>query len=90
MKPRITIDHVKVNWERDSEAPHCEFVQAVAEVSYPINEIGDRRLQTFTSGGLSGVERPSTDYRAELEREELDDLRAHLAVFGIDESYWPR
>lgn len=82
--PTVTIDRFYIEWKADPDsnaiAKSCE---AVVEVSYPINDRGDRRLQTFRSGGLYGIERPSPDYRRQVEKEETEDLRAHLAAFGI-------
>jgi hypothetical protein len=64
---------------------HMEGCRAVATVSYPIDSHGNRRLQEFSSGGLWGIESDSdTVYRKEVEREELADLKEHLAAFGID------
>lgn len=64
---------------------HMEGCQAVAVVSYPIDSRGNRRLQEFCSGGLYGIESDSdAAYRREVERDELADLAAHLAAFGID------
>lgn len=60
-------------------------IMAEARISYPVNEAGDRRLETLTSGGIGGVESDCDDsYMEELEREQLDDLKAHLETFGVD------
>ncbi len=61
--------------------------RAVATVSYPTAN-GDRRIEQLSSGGLNGIERYFADgsilNRGEVEeQEELADLRAHLAVFGV-------
>lgn len=61
-------------------------VQAEAEVSYPVagGSNGHRRLETFTSGGLWGIESDSDDdYLAETENEQLTDLVQHLSHFNI-------
>ena len=58
--------------------------RAIAEVSRPIGQ-GSRRLETFTSGGLWGIESDAgEDYRKEVEAGQIEDLRAHLAAFGIN------
>jgi len=61
-------------------------IMAEATVSYLLENVipaGHKRLETFTSGGLWGVESDSGDYIKEVEDEQLDDLREHLAQFGI-------
>ncbi len=82
MKTQLKIESVKVVSEEDSESGEkgC-FVQARATVSYPIDK-GYRRLETFTSGGLGGVEGDESYFR-EIEAEQLEDLRQHLKVFGV-------
>jgi len=61
--------------------------RAVAVVSYPIDDHGNRRLQEFTSGGLWGIESDvDSNYRNEIHGEELADLKGHLEVFGVDTS----
>lgn len=64
--------------------------RAVATVSYPVNDTGDRRLETFSSGGLWGVDSDCGDsYRQEVEEDELTDLKAHLEKFGVDTcNFW--
>lgn len=58
-------------------------IRAEATVSYPIGQ-GSRRLETFRSGGLWGIESDSdASYFAEVAREELNDLRQHLEAFGV-------
>jgi len=62
-----------------------ESCRAVAVVSYPTSNRGDRRLERFTSGGLYGIESDSDDsYRRSVESEELDQLRDHLEQFGVE------
>lgn len=57
--------------------------RATAVVSRPIGQ-GSRRLETFTSGGLWGIESDcGPEYRNEVEGQELSDLRDHLAAFGV-------
>lgn len=58
---------------------------AEAEVSYPVNANGDRRIQKFTSGGLWGIESDSDrEYREETAKEQLEDLKEHLERFNIE------
>lgn len=60
--------------------------RAVAEVSYPYGN-GSRRLESFESGGLWGIESDSDKaWKAEIEAEQLNELKEHLAQFGIA---WP-
>ena len=63
-------------------------IRAEATVSYPVSEdSGYRRLETFRSGGLWGIESDSgTDYFAEVKEAELADLKGHLEAFGVDTS----
>ena len=62
----------------------CIGIRAEAEVSYDAGN-GSRRLEKFTSGGLWGVESDSgKGYIAEIESAEIQDLKAHLEVFGIE------
>jgi hypothetical protein len=59
-------------------------VRADAVVSYPV--LGNsRRLETMTSGGLWGIESDSEeDYIKEVEEEQIEDLKNHLAQFCIE------
>jgi hypothetical protein len=58
----------------------------VAEVSRPIGQ-GCKRLETFQSGGLWGIESDSDEsYRSEIESEQFADLAEHLRAFGIETS----
>ena len=61
------------------------FIGIIAEatVKYPINNNGSYRLETFTSGGLWGIESDSGDYLDTVASEQIADLKKHLAVFGI-------
>lgn len=57
---------------------------AEATVSYPVDKHGNRRLEKFTLGGLWGIESDSDpDYLRQVEKEELADLKSHLAIFGV-------
>ena len=69
------------------------FVEA--EVSYPISQfsISDqkylehRRMETLKSAGLWGVAVDSPfDYKMSVEKEQLEDLKNHLSIFGVDVS----
>jgi hypothetical protein len=64
--------------------------RAEAIVSYPVNDTGDRRMERFSSGGLWGIASDDTgEYRQEVEKDELTDLKAHLETFGVDTSdFW--
>jgi hypothetical protein len=81
MKGQPRLDRVKFEWTDEGTDMAC---QAVAEVSYPINDQGDRRLEWFTSGGLHGIQTPiNPAYRKGIEDDELADLRDHLSHFGM-------
>lgn len=61
-------------------------IYVVATVSYDIGN-GSRRLESLRSGGLWEIESDCGDEQiSEFERDELDDLKAHCAQFGIDVS----
>lgn len=61
-------------------------IYARAEVSYDTG-VGNRRIEYFESSGLLGVESDSErEYIAEVEQEELLDLKGHLEHFGVDTS----
>lgn len=58
-------------------------------INLQINNTGDRRLEEFTSSGLYGIESDcGDDYLEEVGIDELEGLRFHLEVFGIDTSDW--
>lgn len=84
MTPTITIDRILVKWFVDETDVDTEACQAIAEVSYALDRLGNRRLEQLTSGGLYGIERPSNEYRKHVEAEELDELREHLKAFNVD------
>lgn len=73
----LRVDKVRVKWEDDG-------VVAEAEVSYPIGD-GSRRIEWFSSAGLYGIDYDNEhiDYLLRLEVEQVEDLRQHLARFGI-------
>lgn len=84
----LRLDRVTLRWEDDDRLtddgdPYLGCT-AVAEVSYPCGRGGSRRLEHLTSGGLWGIDPTSTgEYLAEVERDELADLRDHLTKFGL-------
>lgn len=54
-----------------------------ATVSYPTG-FNSRRLETFNSGGLWGIESDSgKDYIDTIELEQIQDLKEHLSHFGV-------
>lgn len=57
-------------------------VRAEAEVSFGESR-GGVLMQTLTSGGLWGIESDSGSYFAEVEKEELADLRGQLEAAGF-------
>lgn len=60
-----------------------ETCRAVAEVRYELYD-GSFRVERLSSGGLYGIESDcGEEYRQEVESEELADLQAHLARFGV-------
>lgn len=65
-------------------------IMAKATVKTPVDHNpGCFRLETFTSGGLWGIESDSgSDHIGEIHQEELDDLKSHLEDFGVDLSNW--
>lgn len=66
---------------------HMMGCVAHAEVSYEESPCGSRRLQVFTSGGIWGIESDSdSDFKGATEKDQLDDLKAHLQHFGVDVS----
>lgn len=61
-------------------------IYATAKISYSIEQ-GSRRIETFRSGGLWGIEegyKGSDKYIREEEKNQLDELREHLEQFNID------
>lgn len=80
--------YVRQDFERMEAYGHTwSMVGVVAEATVSYSEgQGVRRSETFTSGGLWGIESDSGDYFKEVEREELDDLKSHLEAFGVDTS----
>jgi hypothetical protein len=82
--------YAKQDYERMSSLTRGDWIMmgcfAEAEVSRPIS--GDsRRLQTFRSAGLWGIESDSDEkYRSDVEATELADLSEHLGAFGIEVS----
>lgn len=90
-RAELRIDNVRLDWVEDDTFNDAGEVQygcrAIAEVSYPIDSAGARRLETLTSGGLYGIDlgtgATADAYKRQIETEQLEDLRDHLAVFGV-------
>lgn len=58
-------------------------IRAEAVVSYPCG-YGSRRMETFRSSGLWGIESDGgAEYIGEIERDQIEDLKNHLAAFSI-------
>lgn len=55
---------------------------AKAEVSYKVNEY--KRLETFTSSGLWGLDVYDNEYHTIVAIEELKELKEHLKAFNVD------
>lgn len=94
-KDDLRIDRVEILWYPDEHRARSSVCSAMAWTSYALAEFrqaqaihhktADRRIQTFTSGGLYGIESGgSQEYIREITDEQLDDLRLHLKHFGID------
>jgi hypothetical protein len=70
-----------MKWTEDEHGLGCV---AVAEVSYPMSDTRDRRLEWLSSGGLYGIDSESAPaYRREIELDELANLQSHLEHFGL-------
>lgn len=66
-----------------AEGFHYLGIRAEAIVSYPAGN-GCRRCEKLTSSGLWGIESDSSEeYIRGVENEEINELAAHLAHFGI-------
>lgn len=60
-----------------------ESCRAVAEVRYELYD-GSFRIERLSSGGVYGIESDcGEEYRQEVESQEMADLQAHLARFGV-------
>jgi hypothetical protein len=81
------IKYGKQDFKRMEEYTRGEWcfigINAYAEVSYSIGN-GNRRLETFTSSGLWGIESDSGEYLEEVAEEELTDLKSHLEQFNVN------
>jgi len=74
---------------KESYGETWEMLGVVAEAtcSYPFESNIGTRLETFTSGGLWGIESDMDDNtRQDYENEQLADLVNHLSHFGIEVS----
>lgn len=81
------------DWKRAESLNDGEWwyvgVRAVAEVRCEIAP-GYVRVERFKSEGLWGVESDSGDYLKEVAREQLQDLKAHVGVFGVVTKGWDK
>jgi len=89
-KPRVDCIKLYRKWDEACD-PYTAFIYAEATVSYEVVP-GSRRLETFQSGGLGGIdpmlyEEDEIQYQ-NLVDEQIDDLKFHLAQFGVDLSNW--
>ena len=98
-KPPIRIESICIV-HKDDDNPIEEGMNEIgifieAEVSYPITvfRISDqkyqehRRIETLRSSGLWGIASDSGfDYQVSVEKDELEDLKTHLSIFGVDVS----
>lgn len=88
--PRTRKKYIEADYQRMETLQRGDWcymgctVKAI--VSYPIGN-GSRRTEGFSSGGLWGIESDSdAKYAAEVEAEQIAELKEHLAQFGIE---WP-
>ena len=90
--PRRTRRYIKEDMKRLNsygEDWYMIGIVAEAQISYPLNNNGDRRLEWLSSGGIWGVESDSDEsYLKEMEEEQLSELKEHLETFGINTSNW--
>ena len=98
-KPPIRIESICIVHKDDcdpvEEGMNEIGIFAEAEVSYPITvfRISDqkyqehRRIETLKSAGIWGIASDSPLAQMSFsEREQLDDLKKHLSIFGVDVS----
>ena len=76
------------DWKRMEALNKCEWnyigIHAEAVVSYPCRTSDARRMETLRSSGLWGIESDAgKTYFLSVVKEELADLRSHLAAFGV-------
>ena len=87
--PKIESIKVKAMFQDDNpDTSYLMGIEAEAVVSYAINGQGNRRFETLSSGGLWGIKSDFREYLEEIKKEELDGLKVHLGVFGVDLSNW--
>lgn len=92
-RPRV--DGLKIHWDWEMESREADNLQhcyVTARVSHPNDDSG-RRLETFSSSGLGGIDPAfGATERREFEDEQLADLRVHLEFFGIEvrQAQWDR
>ena len=84
----IVIDSVRITLHNRNSAHTYMWINAEADVKY-LDFAGSYRLETLTSGGLHGINRDATkDFLNEIGKDELDDLKNHLAIFGVSLENW--
>jgi len=92
-KPLIRIDRLVIVHAIENDETMGVYVEA--EVSYEIshysfmnqNYMGDRRIEFLKSGGLWGIDvGTSFDEIVRIEKEQIEDLKTHLLIMGVDVS----
>lgn len=85
----VRVDSIDVEWSGESFGS-SEGCRAIARLSYQVNEDGTRRLDTLSSAGLFDIQGAVGAYRIEVAAEQVEDLREHLARFGLafDSAVW--
>ena len=64
-------------------------IMAEATIKTPTYSPGCYRLETFTSGGLWGIESDAGEkHIKEIQTEELEDLKRHLSDYGVNLDNW--
>lgn len=92
-KPLIRIDRLVIVHATENDETMGVYVEA--EVSYEIslysrmnqNYGSTRRIEYLKSGGLWGIDvGMSFDNVVEIEKEQIEDLKTHLLIMGVDVS----
>ena len=81
----IRIDSIEIKIEPDAILDRYRFVEAVAEVRYDSHDGKFIREEHLHSLGRGNVENDSECIRTAVDAQ-LDDLKTHLEVFGVDTS----
>lgn len=84
-KDDLHVTAISFRWEPDPDFGHLghESCTAIAHIEYRYANYGVRRVDRLTSGGLYGIANPAVDYRMEIMEEQAEDLRLHIAHFGL-------